>query len=64
MLSEIGRSGKTIVSSHPHRFEKSVAIVIAKRSLFYILRAIAKFLGRNLILKRVMSRFYYLANKI
>ncbi len=53
-----------IVSTHPHRWTNSVKSYLIKMWLFKIVKSIAKFLVKLPFLKKIMSRYYYLAKKI
>lgn len=55
---------RSIVSTHPHRWTNSVVIYLAKEKLFLILKTSAKLLIKIPTLKKIMSKYYYLAKKI
>lgn len=53
-----------IVSTHPHRWTDSAKSYLIKMWLFNIVKSIAKILVKIPVLKKIMSRYYYLAKKI
>ena len=53
-----------IISIHPHRWVKSAGIYCLKNIVFHILRGTAKLLIKVPVLKKVISRYYYLAKKV
>lgn len=53
-----------IISMHPHRWVSSVWKYRMKTTLFKCIRAAAKTMMKVPILKKIMSRYYYLAKKI
>lgn len=53
-----------IVSTHPHRWTASAKSYLIKTWLFKIVKSIAKILVKIPFLKKIMSRYYYLAKKI
>jgi hypothetical protein len=53
-----------IVSSHPHRWCKNNASATLQLSKFKVVRFLAKQLAKNSLLKKFMSKFYFLAKKI
>jgi hypothetical protein len=53
-----------IISSHPHRWQKSNSFALFHLIKFKLIRLIAKKLSKISILKKLMSKFYYLAKKI
>lgn len=55
---------KAIISTHPHRWTNSECSYLIKERLFKIIKYIAKKLMRVPMLKKIMSRYYYLAKKI
>lgn len=64
LVSSITSNGNVIISSHPHRWEKSRAMALFNIFKFTLLRFVAKKLSKNLFMKRIMSKFYFLAKKI
>jgi hypothetical protein len=54
----------TIISTHPHRWHKTRASALLQRIVFKSLKFTAGKLSKLPMLKRIMSRFYYLAKKI
>lgn len=55
---------RVIISTHPHRWTHSAFSYIVKEKIFKIIKAIAKFAMKIPGIKRIMSRYYYLAKKI
>ena len=53
-----------IISIHPHRWTKFPVIYILKSGAFKIIKSCAKLLIKIPVLKKIMSRYYYLAKKI
>lgn len=53
-----------IISTHPHRWAKSAMAYQAKAFAFKAIKGTAKQLVRIPMLKKLMSRYYYLAKKI
>tara|TARA_Y100000768_G_scaffold382483_1_gene362910 strand:- start:100 stop:918 length:819 start_codon:yes stop_codon:yes gene_type:complete len=58
------RNDKIILSTHPHRWEKSKLKNYINKYFFSILKFTAKNLSRIKILKKIFSKFYFLAKKI
>ena len=65
-LSELlsALDSRAIISTHPHRWTESAFVYIVKEKLFKIIKVVAKLMMRVPILKKIMSRYYYLAKKI
>jgi hypothetical protein len=57
-------SGRAIVSTHPHRWTDSAATYLVKEKIFFVIKLSAKLAMKVPVLKKVMSRYYYLAKKI
>ena len=53
-----------IISTHPHRWTGSAMKYVIKNAIFKIVKAVAKLIIKIPFLKRLLSRFYYLAKKI
>ena len=53
-----------IISTHPHRWERSAVWYGCKTAVFYCARAAAKLLMKIPFMKKWMSKYYYLAKKI
>ena len=60
----ISKTNNLIISSHPHRWEKSTAKMYIKIYRFKIVRYLAIFLLKFSLINKVFSKFYYLAKKI
>lgn len=55
---------KTIISTHPHRWSKSLIAYTFKAKIFILIKIAAKILINVPIFKKIMSRYYYLAKKL
>lgn len=55
---------KAIISTHPHRWTDSAASYIVKEKAFKIIKVVAKLAMKLPGIKKIMSRYYYLAKKI
>lgn len=55
---------KAIISTHPHRWTDSAASYIVKEKTFKIIKGAAKLAMKVPGIKKIMSRYYYLAKKI
>ena len=55
---------KAIISTHPHRWTDSAASYIVKEKAFKIIKAAVKLAMKVPGVKKIMSRYYYLAKKI
>ena len=55
---------KAIISTHPHRWTDSAASYIVKEKTFKIIKGTAKLAMKVPGIKKIMSRYYYLAKKI
>jgi hypothetical protein len=64
VLAFIGSRRNNIVSTHPHRWRKSNLSAYFQLLKFKLIRLVAKKLSKISILKKYMSKFYYLAKKI
>lgn len=64
VFSEVIKGGNIIISTHPHRWTKSATLYVIKTIIFKVVKYIAKLLIKIPLMKRFMSRFYYLAKKI
>jgi|GEM_PF-887747 len=64
VLNFITSKKSIVISTHPHRWSKSYLRAKLKQILFFSIKKIAKTLYRIPFLKKIMSRFYYLAKKI
>jgi len=53
-----------IISVHPHRWTNSTILFLMKSYIFYVLRIIAKLLNRIPIMRKVMSKYYFLAKRL
>ena len=62
LLSE--QSDKSIISTHPHCWTNSVLAYIVKEKIFFIIKRSAKLMMNIPILKKIMSKYYFLAKKI
>ena len=64
LLDNINPNSKTILSTHPHRWESSSFKFILKVYGFKIIKTVAKKLLKIPILERLMSKYYYLAKRV
>lgn len=65
LLQYIGHTGCSIIlSTHPHRWEKSKCKIYCKILIFKILRFGARKLERIPFVYRIFSRFYFIAKRI
>ena len=55
---------KAIISTHPHRWTDSAAPYLVKEKVFKIIKGAAKLAMKVPEVKKIMSRYYYLAKKI
>lgn len=55
---------KAIISTHPHRWTNSAASYVVKEKVFQAIKATAKIMMKVPAIKRLMSRYYYLAKKL
>ena len=55
---------KAIISTHPHRWTDSAASYMVKEKAFKIIKGAAKLAMKIPGVKKIMSRYYYLAKKI
>lgn len=53
-----------IISTHPHRWVSSSIIAYLGKTRFTIIRTVALLASRSKVLKKLMSKFYFLAKKI
>lgn len=58
------REQNVIISTHPHRWTESAVIYVVKTAVFKVIKAIAKILVKLPFMKKIMSKYYYLAKKI
>ncbi len=58
------QNANAIISTHPHRWVKSKAKYVIKAAVFKIIKATAKLLIKIPFMKKLMSKYYYLAKKI
>lgn len=64
VLEKIKNNNHVIISSHPHRWKESRIKAVIGVGLFKILRFLVRIMSRNGFIKKILSRFYYLAKKI
>lgn len=55
---------KAIISTHLHRWTESAAAYLVKEKMFKTIKAAAKLAMKVPLLKRIMSKYFYLAKKI
>ena len=64
LLKIINTHERVILSAHPHRWEKNIFKYMLNVYLFKILRCLAGTISEVPILKKIISKYYYLAKKI
>jgi len=64
IIDYLKTQNNVILSTHPHRYESSKVKFIVKVYGFKIIRSIAKKLAKVAFLKKIMSKYYYLAKKV
>ncbi len=64
MIATLDPQACVILSTHPHRWESNKFQFIMKTMRFKLLRAIARRLSAIGAIKKIMSKYYYVAKKI
>ena len=64
LFAALDRDGGNIISIHPHRWTASALKYVLKACLFKTIKAVAKVLIKIPLMKKIMSKYYYLAKKI
>ncbi len=64
LFDNLNTDGGNIISTHPHRWTRSAFKYCVKSAIFKVVKAVAKLLIKIPFLKKIMSRYYYLAKKI
>ncbi len=64
LLGALTPDSGNIISTHPHRWESSAARYVIKTFIFKTVKTTAKILIKIPFMKKLMSRYYYLAKKI
>ncbi len=64
VLSALDAAENYIISTHPHRWTSSAANYVIKTAIFKAAKTAAKILMKIPFIKKMMSRYYYLAKKI
>lgn len=64
LFEEVINSSSIIISIHPHRWTKSATSSVLKTAIFKIIRFVAIICMKIPVLKKIMSRYYYLAKKL
>lgn len=64
LLNVLENNKNYIISTHPHRWSRSAAKYIINMWIFAIIKTVAKILMKIPFIKKIMSRYYYLAKKI
>ena len=64
LFENLDAEGGNIISTHPHRWTASAVKYCIKAAIFKIAKAIEKLLMKVPFVKKIMSRYYYLAKKI
>ena len=63
VLAVLKTTGKYIISTHPHRWTESAVLYVIKAETFKAVKFVAKILVKFPLVKKFMSRYYYLAKK-
>ena len=64
LFSSIAKKGGNIVSTHPHRWTSSAVVYLIKSSAFKCIKFVSKILVKIPFMRKIMSKYYYLAKKI
>lgn len=64
LLNALCQNSGNIISVHPHRWTNFAAIFVIKTAFFKSVKFVAKQMIKIPVLKKIMSRYYYLAKKI
>lgn len=64
LLGALSSDKGNIISIHPHRWTKSALNYEIKTFMFKLIRVVARALAKIPFLKKIMSKYYYLAKKI
>lgn len=64
LLEIISKKDRVIFSTHPHRWEKNRFKFLLNVYIFKVVRFIARKISKIPILKKIISRYYFLAKKI
>lgn len=64
VLEMIVCNSRNIISIHPHRWTQSAVFYAVKTLLFHVVKKMAKLMMKVPVLKKIMSRYYYIAKKI
>ncbi|MBO7309825.1 MAG: hypothetical protein J6U86_00345 [Clostridia bacterium] len=63
-LFEVLSDGNCIISTHPHRWMKSRVLYVLRVAFFKIVKKTVKLVSKIPFIKKILSRYYYLAKKI
>lgn len=63
MCNLVNMNGATIISTHPHRWTSSILQANFIKARFILIRKIAIFIAKSKFLKKIISKFYFLAKK-
>jgi hypothetical protein len=64
LLNLLRQSHHTILSTHPHRWEKNGIKFLFNVYFFKVLRSVARTITKVPFLKKILSKYYFLAKKI
>ncbi len=64
LLAAITENNCVIISTHPHRWSDSAVLYALKHGIFKMVKIMAKVLIKIPVMKKFMSKYYYLAKKI
>lgn len=64
LFAAIVENNRVIISTHPHRWSNSAVLYALKHGIFKMVKTMAKVLIKIPVMKKFMSKYYYLAKKI
>jgi len=64
LMERTASSQAMVISTHPHRWSQSSISAGLAKARFFAIRKVAMTASRFILLKRIMSKFYFLAKKI
>ena len=64
LFAAIVENNRVIISTHPHRWSNSAVLYALKHGIFKMVKTMAKVLIKIPVMKKFMSKYYYLAKKM
>lgn len=64
LIAGLSQDGGNIISVHPHRWTRSAITYIVKTTIFKVVKAFAKALIKIPLLKKIFSKYYFIAKKM